>query len=199
MQATYTKNFSMNKSSRESENRIREQYRDNLKETLSAKGQKRWTLLEDLALEHGYTLEDGYSYRYEKNYLMKIGWNIIYIENITSQEYNEIRELLERKGKIRTSPSLIANALAIGSSTLGGAFLGYLLILAGLHPLVLIPSIIIPPSMCIYDMLKQSTKESNKLAKLDMPLDKYQENIYYGDDAIKRFNYRIYKKALLDR
>jgi len=189
----------MNKSSRESENRIREQYRDNLKETLSAKGQKRWALLEDLALKHGYTLESEYSYRYEKNYLMKIGWNIIYIENITSQEYNEIRELLERKGKIRTSPSLIANALAIGSSTLGGAFLGYLLILAGLHPLVLIPSIIIPPSMCIYDMLKQSTKESNKLAKLDMPLDKYQENIYYGDDAIKRFNYRIYRKALLDR
>jgi hypothetical protein len=189
----------MNKSSRESENRIREQYRDNLKETLSAKGQKRWALLEDLALKHWYTLESEYSYRYEKNYLMKIGWNIIYIENITSQEYNEIRELLERKGKMRTSPSLIGNALAIGSSTLGGAFLGYLLILAGLHPLVLIPSIIIPPGMCIYDMLKQSTKESNKLAKLDMPLDKYQENIYYGDDAIKRFNYRIYKKALLDR
>jgi len=189
----------MNKRPRESEHKIREQYRENLKEKLSAKGQKRWTLLENLALEHGYTLEDGYSYRYDKNYLMKIGWNIIYIENITSQEYNEIRELLERKGKIRTSPSLIGNALAIGSSTLGGAFLGYLLMLAGLHPLVLIPSIIIPPGMCIYDMLKQSTKESNKLAKLDMSLDKHQENIYYDDDAIKRFNYRIYKKALLDR
>lgn len=189
----------MNKSPRESETRIRERYRENLKEMLSAKGQKRWTLLEDLALEHGYALEDGYSYRYDKNYLMKIGWNIIYIENITSQEYNEIRELLERKGKIRTSPSLIGNALAIGSSTLGGAFLGYLLMLAGLHPLVLIPSIIIPPGMCIYDMLKKSTKESNKLAKIDTPLEKYQENIYYDDDAIKRFNYRTYKKALLDR
>jgi len=189
----------MNKNLKESEHKIRERYRENLKEMLSAKGHKRWTLLEDFALEHGYALEDGYSYRYDKNYLMKISWNIIYIENITSQEYNEIRELLDRKGKMRTSPSLIANALAIGSSTLGGAFLGYLLILAGLHPLVLIPSIIIPPSMCIYDMLKQSTKESNNLAKLDMPLDKYQENIYYGDDAIKRFNYRIYRKALLDR
>jgi len=199
MQATYKKNFSMNKRSRESESRIRERYRENLKETLSAKGQKRWTLLENLALEHGYTLESEYSYRYDKNYLMKIGWNIIYIENITSEEYNEIRELLERKGKIKTSPSLIGNALAMGSSTLGGAFLGYLLILAGLHPLVMIPSIIIPPGLCIYDMLKQSTKESNKLAKLDMSLEKYQENIYYDDDAIKRFNYRIYKKALLDR
>jgi len=41
----------------------------------------------------------------------------------------------------------------MGSSTLGGAFLGYLLILAGLHPLVMIPSIIIPPGLCIYDML----------------------------------------------
>ena len=199
MQAAYRKNFSMNKSPRESETRIREQFRENLKEALSAKGQKRWTLLEDLALEHGYTLEDGYSYRYDKNYLMKIGWNIIYIENITSQEYNEIRELFERKGKTRTSPSLIGNALAIGSSTLGGAFLGYLLILAGLHPLVLIPSIIIPPSVCIYDMLKQSTKESNKLAKIDTPLEKYQKNTYYDDDGIKRFNYRIYKKALLNR
>jgi hypothetical protein len=189
----------MNKSPRESETRIREQFRENLKETLSAKGQKRWTLLEDLALEHGYTLEDGYSYRYEKNYLMKIGWNIIYVENVTTQAYEEIRELLERKGKIKTNPSLIGNALAMGSSTLGGAFLGYLLILAGLHPLVLIPSIIIPPGVCIYDMLKQGTKESNKLATLDISLDKHQENIYYDDDAIKRFNYRIYKKALLDR
>jgi len=189
----------MNKRPGKSENRIREQFRENLKETLSAKGQKRWTLLEELALEHGYTREDGYSYRYNKNYLMKIGLSITYIENITAQEYNEIRELLEGKGKIKISPSLIGNALAIGSSTLGGAFLGYLLILAGLHPLVLIPSIIIPPGVCIYDMLKQSTKESNKLAKIDKPLEKYQENIYYEDDAIKRFNYRIYKKALLDR
>jgi len=189
----------MNKRPGESKNRIRERYRENLKETLSVKGQKKWTLLEDLAIEHGYTLESEYSYRYDKNYLMKIGWNIIYIENITSMEYNEIRELLERKGKIKTSPSLIGNALAMGSSTLGGAFLGYLLILAGLHPLVMIPSIIIPPGLCIYDMLKQSTKESNKLATLDITLDKYQDNIYYDDDAIKRFNYRIYKKALLGR
>jgi len=199
MQATYKKSFSMNKRPGKSENRIREQFRENLKETLSAKGQKRWTLLEELALEHGYTREDGYSYRYNKNYLMKIGLSITYIENITAQEYNEIRELLEGKGKIKISPSLIGNALAIGSSTLGGAFLGYLLILAGLNPLVLIPSIIIPPGVCIYNMLKQSTKESNKLAKIDKPLEKYQENIYYEDDAIKRFNYRIYKKALLDR
>jgi hypothetical protein len=197
MQATYTENFSMNKSSRGSENRIREQYRGNLKEMLSAKGQKRWALLKDLALEHGYTLEDEYSYRYDKNYLMKIAWNIIYVENVTTQAYEEIRELLERKGKIKTSPLLIGNALAMGSSTLGGAFLGYLLILAGLHPLVLIPSIIIPPGLCIYDMLKQSTKESKKLATLDITLDKYQENVYYDDDAIKRFNYRIYRQILL--
>ena len=92
---------------------------------------------------------------------------------------------------------LIGHALAFGCSALGGAFLSSVLIEAGLHPLVLIPSIIIPPSMCIYDMLKQSTKESNKLAALDITLDKYQDNIYYDDDAIKRFNYRIYKKALL--
>ena len=189
----------MNKSQRESENRIREHFRENIKETLSTKGQKRWALLEDLALDHGYTLEDRYSYRYDKNYLMKIGWNIIYLENITTQAYEEIMELLERRGKMKTSPSLIGNALAIGSSTLCGAFLGYLLIRAGLHPLVLIPSIIIPPSVCIYDMVKQSTKESTKLAKIETSLEKYQENIYYDDDAIKRFHYRIYKKALLDR
>ena len=189
----------MNKRSRESENRIREPLRENLKQTLSAKGQKRWALLEDLALEHGYALEHGCSYRYDNNYLMKIGWSIIYVENITTQRYREIRELLERKGKIKTSPSLIGNALTIGSSTVGGAFLGYLLIRAGLHPLVLIPSIIIPPSVCIYDMLRQSTKESNELAKIDTSLEKYQDNIYYDGDAIRRFHYRIYKKALLAR
>jgi hypothetical protein len=189
----------MNNSTRESEHKIRERYRENTKKTMAAKGQKRWALLKDLALEHGFTIEDEYSYRYDKNYLIKIGWNIIYIENVTTQAYEEIRELVMRKRKISTSPSLIGNALAIGSSTLGGAFLGYLLILAGLHPLVIIPSIIVPPGLCIYDMLKQSTKESNKLAALDISLGKYQDNIYYNDDAIKRFNYRIYKKALSAR
>ena len=184
---------------RESEHTILERYRGDVKKTLAAKGQKRWVLLKDLALEHGYELENDHFYRYDKNYLMKIGWNIIYVENVTTQAYEEIRELLVKKGKIRTSPSLIGNALAMGSSTLGGAFLGYLLILAGLHPLVLIPSIIIPPGLCIYDMLKQSTKESNKLAALDISMGKYHDNIYYNDDAIKRFNYRIYKRALSDQ
>jgi len=188
----------MKKGPRGSEDRIREQFKRNLKETLSAKGQRRWALLGKLALEHGYQREGGYGYRHENNHLMKIAWNIIYIENVKTQAYEEIRGLLERRGKIQTSPSLIANALTIGGSTLGGAFLGFLLIRAGLHPLVIIPSIIIPPGLCIYDMLKQSAKESNKLAKIDTSLRKYQENIFYDDDAVRRFHYRICEKALVD-
>ena len=188
----------MNKGPRGSEDRIREQFRGNLKETLSAKGQRRWALLGKLALEHGYTREEGYCYRYKKNCLMKIAWNIIYAENVEAQAYEEIRELLERRGKIQASPLIIANALTVGGSTLGGAFLGYLLIRAGLHPLVMIPSIIIPPGLCIYDMLKQSAKESDKLAKIDTSLRKYQENIFYDDDAVRRFHYRICEKALAD-
>jgi hypothetical protein len=182
-----------------SEDRIREQFRGNLKETLLAGGQRRWALLEEFALEHGYTREGGYSYRHENNYLMKIAKHIVYAENVETQSYEEIRELLEGKGKIQTSPSLIANALTIGGSTLGGAFMGYLLIRTGLHPLVMIPSIVIPPSVCLYDMLKESAKESSKLAGIETSLKKYQENIYYDDDAIKRFHYRTYKEALLDR
>lgn len=53
--------------------------------------------------------------------------------------------------------------------------------------------------MCIYDMLKQSTKESNKLETFDISLGMYQDNIYYNEDAIKRSNCRIYKKDALDR
>lgn len=193
------RNPSMNKGPGESEDRIREQFREDLKETLSAKGQRRWGLLEEFALEHGYTREGGYCYRYEKNYVMKITWNIIYIENVTTQAYEEIRGLLEGKGKIQTSPSVIANALTIGGSTLGGAFLGFLLIRAGLHPLVLIPSIMIPPGLCIYEMLKQSAKESGKLAKIEASLRMYQDHIYYDDDAVRRFHYRAYKNALVDR
>lgn len=189
----------MNKGRGGLEDRIHEQFRGNLEETLSAKGQRRWALLEEFALEYGYTREEGHCYRYERNYLMKIAWNIIYLENVTTQACEEIRRLHERKGKIQTSPSLIANALTVGGSTLGGAFLGFLLIRAGLHPLVLIPSIIIPPGVCIYEMLKQSAKESDKLAKIEASLRKYQEHIYYDDDAIRRFHYRIYKNALVDR
>jgi hypothetical protein len=189
----------MNKGPRGSEDRIQEQFRENIKGTLSARGQRRWTLLGEFAVEHGYTREEGYCYRYEKNYIMKIAWNIIYAENVETQAYEEIRQLLEGKGKIQTSPSLIANALTMGGSTLGGAFLGFFLIRAGLHPLVLVPSIIIPPGLCIYDMLKQSAKESDKLAKIEASLKKYQENIYYDDEAVRRFYYRIYRDALVDR
>jgi hypothetical protein len=188
----------MKKTPRGSQDRILEQFRGNLKEILSARGQRRWALLEEFAVEHGYAHEGGYSYRYEGNYLMKIARNIIYIENVKTQEYEEIKELLGRRGKIQTSPSLIGNALTIGGSTLGGALVGYFLIRAGLHPLVLIPSIIVPPGLCIYEMLKESTKESEKLAKIDASLNKYQENIYYDDDAVRRFFYRIYKNALVD-
>jgi hypothetical protein len=181
-----------------SEDRIRERFRADLKETLSVRGQRRWALLEEFALEHGYAREGGCSYRHENNYLMKVGWNIVYAENVESPAYEEIRELFEGKGRVQTSPSLIANALTIGGSTLGGALLGFLLIRAGLHPLVLIPSIIVPPGLCIYEMLKESTKESEKLAKIDASLKKYQESIYYDDDAVRRFFYRIYKNALVD-
>ena len=95
----------MNKGPRGLENRIRERYRENLKETLSAKGQKRWALLEDLALKHGYTIEHGYCYRYEKNYLMKIGWNIIYVENVTNQAYEKIKNVPQRAVQFLTGES----------------------------------------------------------------------------------------------
>lgn len=182
-----------------SEDRIREQLREKEKEILSAKGQRRWALLEEFAVEHGYTSEGGYSYRHENNYVMKIAKTIIYAENVEAKAYEEIRELIERRGRIQTSPSIIANALTIGGSTLGGAFLGFLLIRAGLHPLVLIPSIIIPPGVGIYGMLKQSAKESDNLARIDASLNKYKDAMYCDDEAVRRLYYRIYKDGSADR
>ena len=189
----------MRNGQRKMEDRMREHFKGSIKETLATKGQRRWIMLETLALGHDYTKESSYSYRHENKYLMKIDKIIVYAEDIEPHECEKMRELLEQKAKIQTSPSLIANALTMGGSTLGGAFLGYLLIRAGLHPLVLIPAIIVPPGLCIYDMLKQSTKESGKLAKIDTFLNKYRKNIYYDDDAVKRFYYRIYKNALVNR
>jgi hypothetical protein len=189
----------MNKDPQGLEDQIHEQFREHVKETLSAKGQRRWVLLEECAVEHGYMREGGSSYRHENNYVMKIAKNIIYLEDVEPQSYEEVKELLEEKRKIQTSPSLIANALTIGGSTLGGAFLGFLLIRAGLHPLVLIPSIILPPGLCIYDMLKQSAKESDKLARIEASLKKYREHIYYDDDAVRRLYYQIYRNVLADR
>jgi len=182
-----------------SEDLIREQLRENIQEILSAKGQRRWDLLEEFAVEHGYTPEGGYSYRHENNYVMKIAKTIVYAEDVEPKAYEEIRELIERRGRIQTSPSIIANALTIGGSTLGGAFLGFLLIRAGLHPLVLIPSIIIPPGVGIYGMLKESAKESDNLARIEASLKKHQEHLYYDDEAVRRLYYRIYKDGLVDR
>ncbi|MFW6147456.1 MAG: hypothetical protein ACOC6B_03585 [Thermodesulfobacteriota bacterium] len=188
----------MKKEPLEPEDRIREEFKENIKKTLSERGQRRWNLLEELALEHGYLWEEAYSYRLDNNYLMKVGGTVAYAEDVNKQLYQEIKRLLEQKGRIQTSPSLISNALAIGGSTLGGAFLGFLLIRVGLHPLVLVPSIIVPPGLCIYDMLKQSAKESDKLARIQGLLNKYQEHLYFDDDAVKRFCYRIYKSSLAD-
>lgn len=176
-------------------NRDQEQLTRRFEETLSAEGQKRWALLANLASEHGYELEDRYAYRHDGDYLMKIGRTVIYLRDMADHEYKEVRKSLEERERIATSPSVIGNALTIGGSALGGGFLGYLLIRAGLHPLVLIPSIIIPPSVGIYEMLKQSSKESKKLAKIDVSLEKYRENIFYDDDAIRGFLYKIHKKA----
>lgn len=189
----------MNNGSKERENTIREEFKRNLAETLSAKGQKRWALLEALASEHGFRFEDRYTYRYDKSYVMKIGRTIIYLDNITNQSYMEIRELLEKKERIKTGVSMIGTAITVGSSALGGAVLGYLLIMAGLHPLVMIPSIIVPPGVGIYEMLKQSAKESNKLAEINNCLEEHKEDIFFEDDAIRRFSRGIYKRALLGR
>jgi len=189
----------MKKEPGESKDLINEKFRENGEEILSAKGQRRWDLLEEFFLEHGYTREGAYSYRHGNNYVMRIAESIIYVEDVEPQAYEEIRELLERRGGIQTSPSIIANALTIGGSTIGGAFLGFLLIRAGLHPLVLIPSIIIPPGVSIYGMLKQSAKESDNLARIDASLKKYREHMYYDDEAVRRLYYRSYRNALAER
>jgi len=47
--------------------------------------------------------------------------------------------------------------------------------------------------------MDKSTKEADKLARIEKSLERYKENIFYYDDATKRFNYRIYRKALLGR
>ncbi len=177
---------------------IGEQFRVSLKEALAAKGQRRWDLLGEFALEHGYKREDAYCYRYEKNYLMYTGKRIIYAEDFEKKTYEAIRDSLKQKWKIQTNPSIIANALTIGGTTLGGAILGLLLIKAGLHPIVLIPSIIIPPIVCIYEMLKQGAKESATLANIDESLKNREEDIYYEDDAVRRFYQQFYKNALAD-
>ena len=187
----------MEKISAPTREQIREQFKVNLKEALAAKGQRRWDLLGEFALEHGYKREDAYSYRYGKNYLIYIAKRIAYAEELENNSYEIIRELLERKWKIQTNPSIIANALTIGGTTLGGAIFGVFLIKVGLHPFVLIPSIIIPPVACIYDMLRQGAQESAKLAKIDESLKDFKEGIYYEDEAVRRFYYQFYKGALL--
>jgi hypothetical protein len=54
------------------EDRIREEFKENIRKALSARGQRRWNLLEELALEHGYAWEQAYSYRCENSYVMKV-------------------------------------------------------------------------------------------------------------------------------
>lgn len=175
---------------------IRDQFKINLKEALTAKGQRRWDLLGEFALGHGYRREDAYSYRHGKNYLIYIAKRMVYAEDLENHSYEIIRDLLERKWKSQTNPSITANALTIGGTTLGGAVFGLFLIKAGLHPLILIPLIIIPPIVCIYDMLRQGAKESAKLAKIDESLKDFKENIYYEDEAVRRFYYQFYKETL---
>jgi hypothetical protein len=48
--------------------------------------------------------------------------------------------------------------------------------------------------MGIYEMIKQSSKESKKLAAIDASLEKYKEQIFYDEEAITRFLYGIHGK-----
>lgn len=167
---------------------------------LSVKGEKRWVLLKNIALDHNYRAHGEDSYKNDKDYLMKMNKKIIFLENVTQQAYEEIRDVLKRKGDInKTNPSLITQAISVGSSTIGGGVIGYLLIQAGLNPLVMIPSVIIPPGVCMYELLKQSIRENKKSMEIDKALNKYKKNIFYDDDAAKRFNYRLYEREIKEK
>jgi hypothetical protein len=61
--------------------------------------------------------------------------------------------------------------------------------MAGLPPLVMVPSIILPPSIGIYEMVKESSKDSKRLPAIDASLEKHKEQIFYDDEAIRRFVY----------
>jgi hypothetical protein len=168
---------------------------ETLKKALSAKGQERWALLTRLASEHGYDHEDKDSCTHDREHLTRIGRRVIYLQNMTDHEYRGVRKLVEQRARITTSPSVIGNALAIGGSALGGAFLGYLLLWAGLPPLVMVPSVIIPPSIGIYEMVKESSKDSKRLSAIDASLEKHKEQIFYDDEAIIRFVYGIHAQS----
>lgn len=164
-----------------------------LEKVLSAKGKERWDLLENLALEHGYELIGENSYKCNKDYLIKKGRRIVYLENITNQAYKEIKNIFEKKEKI--NPSMIGNALTLGSSTLGGGVVGYLLIQAGLNPLVMVFSVITPPCVCLYEIFKHSMKENKQFIEINKVLDGYKKNIFYDDVAIKKFCSKTTKKV----
>ena len=149
----------------------------------------------ELASDYGYDLEDRNCYRHNADYLMRIGRRVIYLRNMRAHDYAEVKRLLEQRARIVTSPSVIGNALTIGGSALGGALLGYLLLRAGVHPLVMVPSIIVPPCIGMYEMVKQSSKENKKLTAIDVSLEKYKKQIFYDDEAIKRFLCGIHTKA----
>jgi len=131
-----------------------------------------------------------------KDYLMKINNRIVYLEDVTKQGYKEVREALERRDSLNKSTKLMVNALTLGSSALGGGVLGYLLMEAGLNPVVMIPSIILPVGLAIYDILKQSIKESKQWDEISKSLSKYKKNMSYDDDAARRFNRIVYERAV---
>jgi hypothetical protein len=172
-----------------------EVFTETLKKALSAEGQERWTLLTNLASERGYDYEDKDSLTHDREHLMRIGRRVVYLQNMTDHEYRGVRKLIEQRARTTTSPSVIGNALTIGGSALGGALLGYLLLWAGLPPLVIIPSVIVPPSIGIYEMVKESSKESKRLSAIDASLEKHKEQIFYDDEAIRRFVYGIHAQS----
>ncbi|MBU4502851.1 MAG: hypothetical protein KKA79_09725 [Nanoarchaeota archaeon] len=156
-----------------------------LENILQAKEKDQWNLLTETAEDKGYQKLESKIYTKNDDYLMKMGKDILYFENLQPNEYQEVKDAVKIKSK-NENYVVISYGLAISGGAIGGAFLGYLLIQMGLPAWTMVPAIITPTATSIYEILRHSMKLTEKEQESKEIFDKYSKNTLKNKEAIKK-------------
>jgi len=159
----------------------------NLESIIGAKPSRRWALTEHVAKQKKYTKIKSNIYQKSEDYLIKAKRSIIYLEDITKEDYKEIQNSLIRPKLKNPTAQVLLDATTVGFSTLGGAAIGgYCFIKYDLPAWIMIPAILGPLAISMYNLIRSSSKLSKEEKGMKKTLEKYDSKIFMDESAIKK-------------
>ena len=107
------------------------------------KPKEQWTITEVLAEKEGYHKLEDRIYNKNNDYMTRMGNDLYFFENLDKQEYDMVKPIIKYQAKNQVW-ILIGYAMSMGTGSLGGAAVGFLLLQAGFAPWTMLPAILLP-------------------------------------------------------